>query len=90
MKDVTELILQVAASPWLYPAMFVLATADGVFPPMPSETILVAAAAITGPSDRGSIILLGFAAAFGATLGDNVACAIGRAVGTTRFRWMRR
>lgn len=87
---INELILQAVASPWLYLVMFAVAVIDGFFPPVPSETVLVAAAAVaaTGgaPAD---LVLLGAVAAAGAWAGDNIAYAIGRGVGTTRFAWMR-
>lgn len=87
---INELILQAAASPWLLLVMFGTAVIDGFFPPIPSETVLVAASAVAVSGGDTSILLLCIAAAVGATIGDNIAYAIGRALGTTRFRWMRR
>jgi membrane protein DedA with SNARE-associated domain len=37
-----------------------------------------------------NVVLLCAVAAIGAMIGDNIAYAIGRSVGTTRFAWMRR
>ena len=90
MDIINELILQAAASPWLYLVMFATAVIDGFFPPIPSETVLVAAAAVAVSSDETNVPLLIVVAAVGAMIGDNIAYAIGRAVGTTRFAWMRR
>ena len=90
MDIINELILQAAASPWLYLVMFATAVVDGFFPPVPSETVLVAAAAVAVSSGSTDIVLLCVVAAIGATIGDNIAYAIGRSVGTTRFSWMRR
>jgi membrane protein DedA with SNARE-associated domain len=88
---VTDLILQAAASPWLLPVMFAAAVIDGFFPPMPSETVLVAAAAVAAATgDAPTLVALSLVAALGAAIGDNVAYAIGRRVGTTRDGWMRR
>lgn len=90
MDLINELILQAAASPWLVLVMFAAAVIDGFFPPVPSETVLVAAAAVAAATGSlPSVLLLCLVAAIGATIGDNIAYAIGRAVGTVRYRWMR-
>ena len=86
-----ELILQAAASPWLLLVMLLVAVIDGFFPPVPSETVLVAGAAVAASAGHWqTVALLCVVAAAGAMVGDNIAYALGRAVGTTRFRWMRR
>lgn len=90
MDIINELILQAAASPWLYLVMFATAMIDGFFPPVPSETVLVAAAAVAASGGDTNLPLLIAVAALGAVIGDNIAYAIGRSVGTTRFAWMRR
>jgi membrane protein DedA with SNARE-associated domain len=87
---INEFILQAAASPWLLLVMFGVAVVDGFFPPVPSETVLVAAAAVAGSTGAfPTVVLLCLVAAIGATIGDNIAYGIGRSVGTTRFGWMR-
>ncbi|MGN6219290.1 MAG: DedA family protein [Microbacterium sp.] len=90
MDLISDIILQAVASPWLYAAMFAVALIDGFFPPVPSETVLVAAAAVAASTGRPDLLLLGAVAAAGAAAGDNIAFAIGRRTGTTRFAWMRR
>lgn len=88
---INELIFQAAASPWLLLVMFAVAAIDGFFPPVPSETVLVAGAAAAASAGAWhTVLLLGLAAALGAVLGDNLAYAIGRKVGSARFGWMRR
>lgn len=88
---INELILQAAASPWLLLVLFAVAVIDGFFPPVPSETVLVAAAAVAASTGALHTVLpMVLVAAAGAMIGDNIAYAIGRGVGTTRFRWMRR
>lgn len=84
-----DLILQAIASPWLYAVLFAVTVIDGFFPPVPSETVLVAAAAVAASTGDGNILLLGAVAALGAAIGDNIAFLIGRRLGTTRFAWMR-
>ena len=90
MDIINELILQAVASPWLYLVMFATAVIDGFFPPIPSETVLVAAAAVAASTGGTNLWLLCALAAIGAMIGDNIAYLIGRSVGTTRFAWMRR
>ncbi len=88
---INELVLQTVASPWLYLVLFAVTVIDGFFPPIPSETVLVAAAAVTVSSgDLWALVPLALIAAAGATIGDNVAFALGRRIGTDRWSWMRR
>jgi membrane protein DedA with SNARE-associated domain len=90
MDVINDFILQAAASPWLVLVMFAVAVIDGFFPPVPSETVLVAAIAVAATTGAiSTIALLCLVAAAGALIGDNIAYGIGRKVGTTRFRWMR-
>ncbi|MBO0979200.1 DedA family protein [Microbacterium sp. SD291] len=90
MDIINEIIFQAASSPWLYLVMFATAVIDGFFPPIPSETVLVAAAAVAASSGDANIVLLCAMAALGAVIGDNIAYAIGRSVGVRRWAWMRR
>lgn len=91
MDVINELILQTVASPWLYAVLLAVTIVDGFFPPVPSETVLVAAAAVlTSSGEPWALIPLGLVAAVGATIGDNIAFALGRRLGTTRWAWMRR
>ncbi|WP_136056362.1 VTT domain-containing protein [Microbacterium sp. K24] len=90
MDILNDIIMQAIASPWLYLVLFAVTIIDGFFPPIPSETVLVAAAAVAASSGDGNLLLLGIVAAIGAAIGDNIAFAIGRRLGTTRYPWMRR
>lgn len=82
--------MQAIASPWLYLVLLSVTIIDGFFPPVPSETVLVAAAAVATSTGEGNLLLLGVVAAVGAAIGDNIAFWIGRRIGTERFAWMRR
>ena len=82
--------MQTVASPWLYLIMLAVTVIDGFFPPVPSETVLVAAAAVGASTGDVQIVLLCAVAAVGAAIGDNIAYAIGRRLGTRRFAWMHR
>lgn len=90
MDLLNDFIFHAASSPWLLLVMFAVAVIDGFFPPVPSETLLVAASAVVASAGAGNIVLLIAVAAVGAVIGDNVAYAIGRGAGVTRWRWMRR
>lgn len=90
MDVINEIIMQAIASPWLYLVLFAVTVIDGFFPPIPSETVLVAAAAVATSAGGANLILLGVVSALGAAVGDNIAFLIGRRLGTTRFAWMRR
>jgi membrane protein DedA with SNARE-associated domain len=89
VEALNDLILQAIGSPWLYPIMVSVALIDAVFPPIPSESVLVAAASAAVAGGSTNLWLLCIAAAAGAIVGDNLAYVIGRWVGTERFRWMR-
>ncbi|QAY61520.1 DedA family protein [Microbacterium protaetiae] len=91
MDLINAFILTAASSGWVLLVMFAVAAIDAVFPPIPSETVLVAAAAAAAASGAlATVPLLCVAAALGAVLGDNLAYALGRSLGTERFAWMRR
>ncbi|WP_312167922.1 VTT domain-containing protein [Microbacterium sp.] len=91
MDVINELILQTVASPWLFVVLLAVTIVDGFFPPVPSETVLVAAAAVLASTgDVWALLPLGLVAALGATIGDNIAFTLGRRLGTTRWAWMRR
>lgn len=91
MESLTDVILSLVQSPWVYATIFAVCVIDGFFPPVPSETIVIAAAA-AGAATGESAMLFGaiIAAAAGAIVGDNIAFAIGRRLGLDRWRWMRR
>jgi membrane protein DedA with SNARE-associated domain len=91
MEFLTDAILSLVQSPWVFAAIFAVCVIDGFFPPVPSETIVIAAAA-AGASTGDMAMLVGAvaAAATGAIVGDNIAFAVGRRFGLDRWRWMRR
>ncbi|UCR88469.1 DedA family protein [Mycetocola spongiae] len=89
MQFLTDAILAVATSPWIYLIVLGMVLVDGFFPPIPGETVLVAVAAIAMSSGSPNLWLLLLAGALGAAAGDNIAFALGRRVGTERFAWMR-
>jgi membrane protein DedA with SNARE-associated domain len=80
----------VSQSPWLYVTLFALVLADAFLVILPSETAVVAMGSLALSTGSPNIWLVLPVAALGAVAGDNICYAIGRKIGTTRFRWMRR
>jgi membrane protein DedA with SNARE-associated domain len=66
----------VSGSGWTYLLIVVVCAGDALFPVLPSETIVVAAAVLAA-NDHLSIGLVVLAAAGGALLGDNAAYGVG-------------
>ncbi|GAA4686176.1 DedA family protein [Frondihabitans cladoniiphilus] len=89
MEAFTHLLLAGAASPLILVAVFLVVAIDGFFPPVPSETVVVALASIGFATGAPSPWLVLLVAAAGSFVGDNVAFAIGRRLGIDRFRFTR-
>jgi membrane protein DedA with SNARE-associated domain len=75
-----------SGSSWTYAVVFAFAVLDAVAPVVPSETLVVAAAALAA-SGRLNLALVLLAAAAGAFAGDNGAYLIGRLSSTRIERW---
>jgi len=88
--SVTAWLLAMAASPWVFPVLFVLTVADAFLVILPSETAVTALGAIAASSGSPDLVLLVGVAWAGAVTGDASCYLIGRRIGTSRFRWMRR
>ena len=89
MDVVLEWLTGAAGSPWLYVGVFLLVVADAFTVILPSETVVVALASLALSTGEPSLWILIPAATLGAIVGDNLCYAIGRRIGTSRFRWMR-
>jgi len=90
MDALSVFIIDAAAQWWIYPLLLALCLIDGIFPPVPSESVVVALAAIAVSAGAPNIWLVVAVAAAGAIAGDNIAYLIGRSIGADRFRWMQR
>jgi membrane-associated protein len=90
MDALNVFVIDAAAQWWVYPVLLVCCFVDGFFPPIPSESVVVALAALAVSSGAPNPWLVALVAAAGAIAGDNVAFLIGRKVGTRGFRWMQR
>lgn len=75
-----------AGSLWVYVALAAFATIDGFFPPIPSESVVIALASLSVAHGRPNLLLVGVAAAIGAWCGDQVAYLIGSKVDVRRLR----
>ncbi len=87
-----EILTTVGTAPWVPLVVLVFCLLDGFFPPVPSETAVIAAVTLGLASGGDPLFLTAVlvAAAIGAAAGDSIAYAIGRAGGTDRWAWMRR
>lgn len=88
--EVEQALLGMAASPWIYGALFLLVVADAFLVVLPSETLVVALGALAASSGRPSMWLLIPVAALGALVGDTLCYLIGTRIGVDRWGWQRR
>ena len=89
MDLLTDFLLAAVSSPWVYLVVFAVVVIDGFFPPVPSESIVVVAAALGVSAGTPNPVVIVVLAAVGAAAGDNIAYWLGRRIGVDRFRWMR-
>ncbi|TDE97638.1 DedA family protein [Occultella glacieicola] len=84
-----ETILAMAASHWVLLALFLFCTIDGFFPPVPSESVVIALASLSVAGLAPSLWLILPVAALGAFCGDVIAYLIGTRVPIRRLRLFR-
>ena len=82
-------VVALVGSPWVFVALWVLATLDGFFPPVPSETAVIALAAVSAATGRPELWLIVLVAALGAFAGDQIAFTIGRRLPLQRIPVLR-
>lgn len=75
-----SIVNAISGSAWSYAIIFGVATLDGFFPIVPSETTVIAAGVLAADGKL-SIVLVIVAAAAGAVAGDNVSFWIGKTLG---------
>ena len=78
MSALTDWAQSLAMTPWALLLIVAVATIDGFFPPIPSESIVIAVAAIVIGLDPWRLVWVWAAGALGAFFGDNIAYLIGR------------
>lgn len=82
--------LGLAGSPWVLAVMYLFAVIDGFFPPIPSESLVIALASLSvSPAGRPALLPVILVAAAGAFTGDQVAYAFGRRVDVRHLRIFR-
>jgi membrane protein DedA with SNARE-associated domain len=86
---VLEWALELAASPWIFVALFAFAVVDGFFPPVPSESVVIALASLSVSTGSPALWVVVVVAALGAFVGDQVAYQIGTTVQVRRLRAFR-
>ncbi|TPW70319.1 hypothetical protein FJ658_14585 [Schumannella sp. 10F1B-5-1] len=79
-----------AASPWLLPALFALVVVDAFVVVLPSETLVVALGSLAASTGSPALWAVVPVAALAAVIGDSALFGIGRRVGLDRWAWMRR
>ena len=82
-------ILALSSSPWVYPALTGFAIIDGFFPPIPSESAVIALAAQAKTSGAPNLLLVILFAAVGAWCGDQIAYQIGSMANPRTLRILR-
>jgi len=78
-----------AESLWVYPALALFALVDGFFPPVPSESVVIALASLSVAHGEPDLALVFAAGAVGAFAGDQIAYLIGSRVDVHRLRVFR-
>ncbi|WP_307802375.1 DedA family protein [Cellulomonas fengjieae] len=81
--------LALVGSPWIFVVLYLFATIDGFFPPVPSESIVIALAAVSMAEGTPNLALLVLVAAAGAWSGDQIAYQIGTKVKVRELRLLR-
>jgi membrane protein DedA with SNARE-associated domain len=86
---IQNFVHNLAGSPLVYLAMFLLAALDQFFPPVPSDTVLISLNVAAHQLGQPNPWFLIPAAVIGAFIGNNICYLIGRKIGTQRFRAFR-
>lgn len=87
---IQDWVIAAGTSPWALVITFLLCIVDGFFPPLPSESIVIALAALTITSEGPNLFLLWAIAALGAFLGDQVAYSIGERIPVKKIPFLNR
>jgi membrane-associated protein len=93
VEDVSDAIIHavesMVTSPWVYLALFGIATLDGFFPVVPSETLVITSGAFAAATGDPHLALVMVVAAIGALTGDHISYAIGRRARSRIFTRLR-
>ena len=87
MLDALTTVLEAGAvAPWVLAVVLLIAVGDALFPPLPSEGVVVALAAVAVAGHGPHLVLLALVAAVGAFLGDVLTFVVGRRYGPQRLQ----
>ncbi|MDQ2624046.1 MAG: DedA family protein [Actinomycetota bacterium] len=89
VQTLEEWILAMAESFWVFPALYGFATIDGFFPPIPSESVVIALGSLNRSAGVPNLALVLLFAALGAFTGDQIAYQIGKKINVRHLRFMR-
>jgi len=89
MSVLEQWALNLAGSPWVFLAMYLFATIDGFFPPIPSESLVIALASLSASAGTPALLPVILVAAAGAFTGDQIAYTIGTRVNVRSLRLLR-
>lgn len=77
LEHLTQFILGATTSVWGYVGLVPLILADALFPPVPSESVVISMASLLVHGHPGLLVVLFLVAAGAAWCGDNIAYAVG-------------
>lgn len=89
MHWLEAMLLDLGATPWAMAALYVLCVVDGVFPAVPSESVVIGFAVLNASHGFPSLWLLLPVAAIGAFTGDVIVYHLGRKIPLERIWFMR-
>lgn len=89
LSGLGDVALELAASPLSLLFMFAFTVIDGFFPPVPSETVVIALSSLSMTGDGPPLWAILPVAAAGAFVGDVIAFSIGTKVPIRRLPWLR-
>lgn len=78
-----------SASPWVFVVLLVFVVVDAFFPPVPSETLVIAVAAYAVSTGGPPLWAIVATAAVGAVVGDSIAYLLGRRLDLRGWRLLR-
>ena len=82
MNDaILQAVEDFVSTPWVYLALYAIATLDGFFPVVPSETLVITLAVFAAANGEPNVVLIVVVAAIGAFTGDHISYYIGRKSG---------
>lgn len=89
-STIEEWILALSESLWIYPGILGVSLIDGVFPVVPSESVIIAVSTASQQTGSPILVLIFLFAAVGAWCGDQLAYLIGRRLDVRRIGFFQR